>query len=79
MMSRHATRTKKRSRAGASAGCPACGKKLRGDKGLIMHVEAEHPETYHAALQISPGNRLTNAQMATAIQTAMEAGKAVAS
>jgi len=39
-----ATRTKKRSRSGAKAECPVCGKKLRGLKGMVAHVEIEHCE-----------------------------------
>lgn len=35
-------RTAKRSRSGAETECPQCGKKLRGEKGLKMHVAAFH-------------------------------------
>ena len=35
-------RNKKRSRSGASCRCPHCGKKLRGEKGLKMHVAEAH-------------------------------------
>lgn len=37
-----AKRTNKRSRSGAGTVCPDCGKKLRGEKGLAAHREAEH-------------------------------------
>ena len=36
------TRTKKRSRSGASTPCPHCAKKLSGAKGLKMHIATEH-------------------------------------
>lgn len=39
-----ATRTKKRSRSGADAACPYCGKKLSGSKGLKMHVAKTHAD-----------------------------------
>lgn len=35
-------RTKKRSRSGAHEKCPACGKRLRGVKGLVAHQLAAH-------------------------------------
>lgn len=31
-----------RSRSGAQQECPHCGKKLRGEKGLKMHIQNEH-------------------------------------
>lgn len=31
-----------RSRSGAQAKCPHCGKKLRGQKGLKAHIRDEH-------------------------------------
>lgn len=31
-----------RSRSGAHVACPHCGRKLRGDKGLKMHVAEAH-------------------------------------
>jgi len=31
-----------RSKSGAQKSCPHCGKKLRGDKGLKMHITQEH-------------------------------------
>ncbi|TCT35400.1 hypothetical protein EDC90_102655 [Martelella mediterranea] len=34
----------KKSRAGAGHQCPHCGKKLRGEKGLNMHVRQEHED-----------------------------------
>jgi len=37
-----ARRSKKRSRSGAHAKCPHCGKKLRGEKGLEAHIEEMH-------------------------------------
>lgn len=37
-------RTQKRSRSGAASACPHCGKKLRGDKGLVAHVATTHPQ-----------------------------------
>ncbi|MBZ0164591.1 MAG: hypothetical protein K8H74_17995 [Notoacmeibacter sp.] len=37
-----AARTNKRSRSGAHHECPECGKKLRGEKGLMAHRKAEH-------------------------------------
>lgn len=36
------TRTDKRSRSGADKRCPECLKKLRGTRGLIMHMVQEH-------------------------------------
>ncbi|AEQ50776.1 hypothetical protein [Pelagibacterium halotolerans] len=33
-----------RSRSGAQIECPLCGRKLRGEKGLKMHVAAEHDQ-----------------------------------
>lgn len=38
----HSTRSKKRSRSGADKPCPHCGKKLRGEKGMKMHLQNEH-------------------------------------
>ena len=35
-------RTRNRSRSGAHARCPECGKKLRGEKGLAAHRLQEH-------------------------------------
>lgn len=35
-------RSQKRSRSGATETCPHCEKKLRGAKGLRMHLEVEH-------------------------------------
>lgn len=35
-------RTSKRSRSGAHEACPRCGKKLRGAKGLAMHLAEAH-------------------------------------
>ncbi|TCT41177.1 hypothetical protein [Martelella mediterranea] len=34
----------KKSRNGAEHQCAHCGKKLRGEKGLKMHVRQEHEE-----------------------------------
>jgi len=36
------TRTKKRSRSGATAKCPHCNKLLRGNKGLKKHLKDIH-------------------------------------
>lgn len=36
------TRTKKRSRSGASKPCPICAKKLRTDKGVERHIAEVH-------------------------------------
>ena len=38
------TRTIKRSRSGATSECLHCGKKLRGGKGMKMHIAQAHPE-----------------------------------
>jgi hypothetical protein len=35
-------RTEKRSRSGAQEKCPDCGKRLRGEKGLVAHRLAAH-------------------------------------
>lgn len=46
------SRTTKRSRSGAQAACPECGKKLRGEKGL-----AAHRLTAHGVKPAKPGRR----------------------
>ncbi|RKR03597.1 hypothetical protein C7435_0033 [Maricaulis maris] len=33
-------------RSGARTLCPICGRRLRGKKGLKMHMEAEHPSDF---------------------------------
>lgn len=38
------SRTDKRSRSGAQAQCPVCGKLLRGAKGVKAHLAQEHSE-----------------------------------
>lgn len=38
------SRTKKRSRSGATHECKICKKKLRGEKGLKTHMKNEHGE-----------------------------------
>tara|TARA_B100000378_G_scaffold260431_1_gene241092 strand:+ start:89 stop:238 length:150 start_codon:yes stop_codon:yes gene_type:complete len=37
-----------KSRSGAAHECPHCGKKLRGEKGLKMHVRLEHQQDVKA-------------------------------
>ena len=39
----------KKSRNGAGDPCPHCGKLLRGQKGLKMHIEQEHQRKDGAA------------------------------
>lgn len=41
-------RTNKRIRSGAHEECPKCGKKLRGAKGMNMHVTNEHADARKA-------------------------------
>lgn len=43
-----AKRTKKRSRSGAREECSQCGKKLRGAKGMNMHMANEHADARKA-------------------------------
>ena len=50
------TSKRHRSRSGARTLCPVCGRRLRGKKGLKMHMEAEHPSDFvGGALSASPG------------------------
>jgi uncharacterized C2H2 Zn-finger protein len=36
------SRTEKRSKSGAQTSCPHCGKLLRGEKGMKMHIAEQH-------------------------------------
>lgn len=38
------SRTEKRSRSGAQTPCLHCGKMLRGDKGMKMHLAERHED-----------------------------------
>lgn len=44
-------RTAKRSKSGACSICLHCGKKLRGSKGLEMHINQQHGDK----AQVKPG------------------------
>lgn len=50
------SRTTKRSRSGADAACPHCGKKLRGAKGLKAHLASAHGATPPTLDQIRAGH-----------------------